>query len=74
MEASTRQEIDFSMFLMYRLAERWDKPVASVYHILEQTGALENYIIPFYDVLHTLGEDYLVEDVTEYVRKRGADV
>ena len=68
---TTRKQIDFSMFLMYRLAESWGEPVFRVYRRLEAAGALRNYIIPFYDVLHTLGEEYLVDDVTEYVRERG---
>lgn len=71
MEETTRNQIDFSMFLMYRLAESWGKPVSHVYRVLESAGALKDYIIPFYDVLHTLGEEYLVNDVTEYVKRRG---
>lgn len=72
-EAARRQkQIDFSMFLMYRLAESWGEPVSRVYRVLESTGALKDYILPFYDVLHTLGEEYLVDDITEYVKKRGA--
>lgn len=67
-------EIDFAMFLMYRLSEAWGIPVASVYRKLEGCGALSNYIFPFYDVLHTQGSEYLVEDLTEYVRRRGGDV
>ena len=62
------------MFLLYRLAKTWKKPVAYVYATLTKAHAIDEYIIPFYDVLHTLGEDYLVEDVTEYVRKRGVVV
>lgn len=72
MSETTRHEIDFGMFLMYRLAEYWNKPVTHVYRMLTDSGALSDYIIPFYDVLHTLGEEYLVEDVTNYVRARGA--
>ena len=74
MTDQTRREIDFSMFLMYRLADRWGRSVSDVYRILDETGALRDYVIPFYDVLHTLGEEYLVEDLTEYVAKRGVCV
>ena len=44
---------------------------ASVYKILNTTGILDNYIIRCYDVLHTQGKEYLVEDITEFVRKKG---
>lgn len=32
---------------------------------------LDNYIIRCYDVLHTQGKEYLVEDITEFVREKG---
>lgn len=68
-EAMKEKQIDFAIFVMYRLAESWDEPVASVYRRLEKSGALRDYIFPFYDVLHTQGSQYLVDDVTEYVEK-----
>ncbi len=45
-----------------------------VYEILDSTGILDDYIIKCYDVLHTLGKEYLVEDITEFVREKGIDV
>ena len=45
-----------------------------VYEILNTTGILDDYIIKCYDVLHALGKEYLVEDITELVRKKGIDV
>ena len=74
MTDATRREIDFSTFLLYRLAEHWGLSVPATYRVLAQAGAFENYVIPFYDVLHTLGEEYLVEDLTRYVRSRGVDI
>ena len=32
------------------------------------------YIIKCYDVLHTQGKEYLVEDITDYVREKGVNV
>ena len=47
---------------------------AKVYKILNSTGILDNYIIKCYDVLHTQGKEYLVEDITDYVREKGVNV
>ena len=30
---------------------------------------MDNYIIKCYDVLHTQGKEYLVEDITDFVRE-----
>lgn len=66
-----RDQLDFSVFLIHRLAETWKKPVADVYKALDETGALSDYIYPGYDMLHTLGKEYLIDDLTDYVRERG---
>lgn len=67
-------ELRFSIFILYSLADKWNKTPAAVYHILNSTGILDNYIIPCYDVLHTLGKEYLVEDITEFVKEKGVHV
>ena len=64
----------FSIFVLYSLADKWKKTPAFVYNILNSTGILDNYVISGYDVLHTLGKEYLVEDITEYVREKGVSI
>ena len=68
------KELDFSVFLLYSLANKWKKTPADVYQILDSTGILDSYIIPCYDTLHTQGKEYLVEDITEYAREKGVCV
>lgn len=66
-----KKELTFSIFILYALAEKRQMSPASVYKILNTTGILDNYIIRCYDVLHTQGKEYLVEDITEFVREKG---
>ena len=68
------RELSFSIFMLYALAEKWKKTPAAVYHILNSTGILDDYIIAGYDMLHTQGKEYLVEDITEFAREKGVDV
>lgn len=65
------KELSFSIFLLYSLADKWGMSPMNVYKILNTTGILDNYIIAGYDMLHTLGKEYLVEDITEFVREKG---
>lgn len=67
-------ELRFSIYMLYALAEKWKKTPSAVYKILNKTGILDNYIIAGYDMLHTQGKEYLVEDVTEFVREKGVNV
>lgn len=65
-----KEQLSFIIFLIYSLSESWDKSPAQIYQILSTTGILDEYIIPCYDVLHTLGKEYLVEDITEFVNEK----
>lgn len=68
------RELNFCIFILYSLAEKWKKTPAAVYGILNSTGILDNYIIACYDALHTQGKEYLVEDITEFVKEKGVTV
>lgn len=69
-----KKELTFVVFILYALGEHWKMTTPEVYEILNTTGILDDYIIKCYDVLHTLGKEYLVEDITEFVREKGMDV
>lgn len=68
------KELDFSIFMIYSLAEKWKKTPSEVYKLLNRTGILDEYIIECYDTLHTLGKEYLVQDVTEFVIEKGGSI
>lgn len=46
-------------------------PQQEVYRRLKTSGILDEYIVPSYDVLHTFGSRYLMEDLTEYMKEKG---
>lgn len=71
---SKKAELTFSIFILYSLAEKWNKAPAEVYQILNESGILDDYVIRCYDVLHTQGKEYLVEDITDYAREKGINV
>ena len=67
----TENELTFSTFIFYNLSDSWNTSPSEIYKVLNSTGILDGYIIEGYDVLHTLGKEYLVEDITEFVKDRG---
>ena len=69
-----KKELRFTIFMLYSLADKWKLSPSKVYKILNSTGILDNYVIKCYDVLHTQGKEYLVEDITEYAREKGVNV
>ena len=65
--------LTFLVFIIWQLAEAWNRAPADVYRILARTNVIDGYLIPCYDTLHTLGTRYLVEDVSELVCERGGE-
>ena len=63
--------IDFITYCIGNLSRRLNLSVAEVYRRLKQSGILKGYIVPSYDVLHTFSKEYLMEDLTEYMREKG---
>ena len=70
----SNQQTKFAIFLIHRLANAWHKLPRDVFAILSRTNILDDYILANYDVLHTLGEQYLVEDISDFVKEKGIAV
>ncbi len=68
-----RQEhLDFITFCVGSLADALGKSASQVYRALRSSGVLNDYIVPCYDVLHTFGKEYLVAELTQVLKERGA--
>ena len=66
------KHLDFITFCVGSLADALHMSASQVYSALRLSGVLNDYIVPCYDVLHTFGKDYLVEELTEVLKERGA--
>jgi len=64
-------QLKFSVFIINQIAQSTKKPTSVVYSYLSESGVLDDYIINCYDSLHTLGREYLVEDITGLMNNRG---
>ena len=67
----TKDHLYFITFCVGNLSEALHKSPLQVYNALRSSGALNDYIIPCYDVLHTFSKEYIVEDLKEVLKQRG---
>lgn len=58
-------------YCVSKLAGLLNMPQTEVYRRLKKSGILLDYIVPSYDVLHTFGSRYLMQDLTDFMRKKG---
>lgn len=64
--------LEYVLFCIEGIAKKLGKDGREVYQILtEDSDILNSYIVPSYDVLHTQGKDYIIEDILDVMKKRG---
>ena len=66
-----RKVLEFVTFCISKLADFLNLPQGEVYRRLKSSGILDDYIVPSYDVLHTFGSRYLMEDIADFMREKG---
>lgn len=67
------RELEFAIFCIENVASKLHIDTQKVYMALtEQTDILQEYIIPEYEVLHTQGKDYIVDDIIDVMKERNA--
>lgn len=65
------EQLNFSIFCIGSVAEALGINDRKAYHLLKQSGILDEYVIPSYDVLHTFGKKYLTNDIIECMKEKG---
>lgn len=66
------KELEFAVFVVENVAESLGVPGDVAYRALtDQSDILRSYVIPSYDVLHTQGKTYIVDDVIRVMHDKG---
>ena len=63
--------LEFVTFAIGCVAERLQKSPAEIYKVFKQANVIAGYLVPAYDVLHTFGRQYLVDDVLDFMKEKG---
>ncbi len=68
-------ELKFAVFCIENVARYFGTTGEKVYCALtEKSDILNSYILPCYDILHTQGKNYIIEDIVSLMKKRGVTV
>lgn len=71
----TDRELEFAVYCIENVAAALGRASGDVYRALSGEGEiLRQYIVPSYDVLHTQGKDYIVNDIIEVMAERGVKI
>lgn len=64
----------FVIYLIHACSDLWNVSPSKVYNALKKSSCLKKYLIPNYEILHTQSTQYLVEDISEYLKIRNVSV
>lgn len=68
------RELEFAIFCIDNVASKLHVDTQKVYAALTQTDILQEYTIPEYEVLHTQGKDYMVDDIIDIMKERNVEL
>ena len=63
--------LNFTIFCVGNLAEYLKMNARDVYHKMQEADIISSYIIPCYEVLHSVPKEYIIEDLSTYMKKKG---
>lgn len=63
--------LEFVTYCISKLSGLLNISQGEVYKRLINSGILYDYIVPSYDVLHTFSSEYLMDDLTDYMKEKG---
>lgn len=65
--------LEFTIFCIESLAEYLKKDTKEIYKLLKyDTDIIDNYIVPCYEPLHTQSKSYIIQDLIDVLKERGA--
>ena len=66
-----KEQLGFVLYCVEALSENSGRDTVDIYEILKDSGVLYGYVVPLYDILHTQGKEYIIEDIREVINKKG---
>ena len=72
MSIENSRELEFTLFCIENVAAYLKRDAKEVYTMLtKDSDILESYIVPEYEMLHTQGKEYIINDIVEVMKERG---
>lgn len=67
------RQLEFAIFCIENIALKLDLDASKVYTMLtEDSDILYNYILPEYEILHTQSKEYIINELIDIMKEKGA--
>lgn len=61
----------FIIYIIHKIARRNSLTPSQVYRLLNKTECISKYLVPCYDMLHTMSADVVTDDALFLVKNHG---
>ena len=65
-----KESLNFTIYCIGIMAESLGKDEREIYNLMQKGGIIDDYIVPCFDVLHTFSRNYIIEDLTNLMKKK----
>lgn len=66
----SRETTEFVIYIINEIAVARGQYPSVVYKTLEKAECIKDYLVPYYDVLHTMSSQNIVKDVLNYMKMK----
>jgi len=71
----TNEQLYFAIYCITALSRNLNMDPSEVYELIsERTNIFDDYIIKYYDILHTQGEDYIVSEIIKLLKDEELEI
>jgi len=70
----SREITEFVIYIINEIANDKGRTTSQIYKSMQAAGCIKNYLVPHYDVLHTMSSEAVMDDVVQYVSRRGGQL
>lgn len=66
-----KEDLNFTIYCVGIMAESLGKDSREIYHLMQKGDIIMGYIVPCFDVLHSFSREYIIEDLTNLMQRKG---
>ncbi|MCQ2243069.1 MAG: DUF3791 domain-containing protein [Bacteroidaceae bacterium] len=64
-------DLNFTIYCVGIMAESLGCDARDVYRLMQKGDIIMGYIVPCFDVLHSFSREYIIDDLTQLMKKKG---
>ena len=68
-----KEIFEFIVYMIHACSKKWGEPPSVVYKKISKDNCINDYLVPNYEVLHSMSTNSVVEDIEEFIGGKGGE-